>query len=563
MVYVGTLPDRSKLVIRFEYNEALLAKVKSLQGRVWNKPLKAWLLPFTKETLETVRQRFAPTQVVVDPAVHGVMESQEKRAQEVLTIKNQPAVLPDGIKFHLEPFEHQKKALALCLKNKSFGLFMEMGTGKTKVIVDLLGQIKDELVYHPALVICPVSVMENWKREAEKNQPDLRVRVLSGTMDQKKTTLLGGPINLTHLYVVNYESAWRMEDDLKKLNIETLILDESTKIKHRATKQAKAIIRLGDRTKRRYIMSGTPMANSPLELFNQFKFLDPNIFGTNFYVFRDRYAMMGGYNNYQVIGYKNLDELGRKIAGASFRVTKDECLDLPDKIFKEYRIPMEAKLRKVYSAMADELVTEVAGNTIAAASVLAKLTKLRQITSGFVYLEDGAVSQIEDQPKLNQLKEILEELAQGHHKIIIWGIYNHELTLIEREVQKIFGDDSWVRLDGSVLATKRQDMIDRFQTDHTCKVFIGQQHAGGLGITLTAADYCIFYSNDYSPEIRLQCEDRAHRIGQKKNVTYIDLIVKGTIDSTIKAMLKKKTDLSKQIDTLSLTEVVYGANSEF
>lgn len=854
MIYVGTIPDRSKLAVRFEYDEALLAKVKSIQGRVWNKKMHAWLLPFTKEMLETIRHRFAPTQIVVDPAVHTVIDMQDKKTTDVLAVKNLPATLPTGIKFHLEPFEHQKKALALCLKYPSFGLFMDMGcvsgdtliehplsntktridelaqkggafdvlswslsgwqiaagakaflkgiaelfeitlssgekiqctkdhvfltavgwkplseihvgesvargttsydaflaktnvgsfqqayalndpsslrtiegwitdcsvyphlcgqqlrsqsinvparalsrgdvlehsdgdpsldglenklngihsylfehhlankgfgcqtdfygkgfytflnsqahfddfgevceksqrqnnlfsdsqrvgslgsvvgawtflnsmrwgrvesiipkglhpfydmhvpilenyvangivnhnTGKTKVIIDLLGQLKDQLVYHPALVICPVSVMENWKREAEKSQPDLRVRVLLGTPEQRKQLIAGGPINLTHLYVTNYESTWRMEEDLLKLEAKTIILDESTKIKHRATKQAKSIMRLSQGSTRRYIMSGTPMPNSPLELFNQFKFLDPNIFGTNFYVFRDRYAMMGGYGNYQIIGYKNLDELGKKIAGASFRVTKDECLDLPDKIFKEYRIPLEKDLRRVYEAMADELVMEVAGNTITATSVLAKLTKLRQITAGFVYQEDGTVSQIENQPKLTQLKEILTELAQGNHKIIIWGIFTHELTLIEREVVKIFGEDSFVRLDGSTPALKRQEMVDRFQTDHTCKVFLGQQHAGGLGITLTAADYCIFYSNDYSPEIRLQCEDRAHRIGQKKNVTYIDLIIKGTIDSTIKSMLKKKSDLTQQINTLSLTEVVYGANSEY
>lgn len=433
-------------------------------------------------------------------------------------------------------------------------------TGKTKVMIDLLGNlVRKRQKMGPALVICPVSVMENWKIEAEKHQPGLKAVVLSGTT-ARKTQQLGEAIyNGIHLVSVNYESAWRMEEALEAVPWDMMILDESTKIKHRATKQAKAIMRLGSISKRRYILTGSPMPNSPLELFNQVKFLDPTIFGTNWYAFRDRYAIMGGYGNYQVIGWKNLDELSTKLNAISYRVLKKDCLDLPEKIYKEYRMTMSDELKKTYKELAETLVTQIQGQQVAVNVVLAQLTKLRQLTGGWVYDGDKQVLQVKDKQKLNQLIEIVTDVSK-RHKIVIWGTFRHELDIIEAACQEIVGKGAVVRLDGSVSQGARQDMVTRFQTDPTCKIFVGQQHAGGLGITLTAADYCIFFSNDYSPEFRFQCEDRLHRIGQKNQVVYVDLIMKGTIDTVIQRMLKRKQSLADQITNTSIAELVYGTD---
>lgn len=216
---------------------------------------------------------------------------------------------------------------------------------------------------------------------------------------------------------------------------------------------------------------------------------------------------------------------------------------------------MSDAFRKIYEEFAEEMVAEIGGQTIMATVVLAKLTKLRQLTSGFVYDEQKAVIKIEDQQKLKQLEEILREISE-RHKVVIWTTFRHEVTMIERLLKEL--KLKWVKIDGTVPQDQRQEAIRKFQEDISVRVFVGQQHAGGLGITLTAADYCIFFSNDYSPEIRLQCEDRLHRIGQKNQVTYIDLLMKATIDISIKRMLIKKQDLSDYISAIDIKEVLYG-----
>ncbi len=559
MITITLTPEKNKLLVYIPYDQKILDRIRTVQGRVWNKTYKAWAFPLTSEMLENLKAIFTPLyQLRVTDEVTKYLLDQDTRQRTNIEFKAQSTAsveLPTEIQFHTTPLDHQRKALALCLKNKTFGLFMEMGTGKTKVMLDLMGYYKDTLEINPALVICPVSVMDNWKAEKNKHQPELRCVVLGGTREERVSLLQKGMLDKCHLFVVNYESAWRLEDEITKYKFGMVVLDESTKIKHRSSQQAKGIMRIAKSIKRKYIMSGTPMPNSPLELFNQVKFLDETVFGSNFYVFRDRYAVMGGYQRYQVIGSKNLEALATKLGGVSYRVLKKECLDLPDKIYKEYRLPMSDAFRKIYEQFAEEMVAEIGGQTIMATVVLAKLTKLRQLTSGFVYDEQRAVISMEDTQKLKQLKEILEEVTD-RHKVVIWTTFRHEIFMIENLLKEL--KLRWVKIDGTVPQDQRQAAIAQFQEDIHTKVFVGQQHAGGLGITLTAADYCVFFSNDYSPEIRLQCEDRLHRIGQKNPVTYIDIIMKSTIDVAIKRMLSKKMDLSDYISSIDIKEVLYG-----
>jgi len=551
MINLTVTPDRSRLIVRFPYDEQLVAKVKLITGRVWNRKLNGWLLPFTKE-LATEIPAILGAPVQVDPYIFEHAVRQEKQQQLVMQeiATDAPVSLPNDIIFNIPPFEHQKRAISLCYRHKSFALFMEMGTGKTKCLVDLMGYWAIHLTGTPALVICPVTVMDNWSNEIKANQPLLSVTVLSGTSAQRLAALQRGRLESTQVFIINYESFWRLEAEFIKYQWGMMVLDESTKIKHRASKQAKAILRMGERCNRKYIMTGTPSPNSPLELFNQLRFLDPTIFGTNWYSFRDRYAVMGGYQGYQVIGWKNLKELSMKLAGISYRVLKKDCLDLPPKLYKEYRLEMGPKLKEIYKSLTEDLVAEVNGQMISATVILAKLTKLRQITSGFVYGNDGVAMAMPENPKLAQLKELIETIKG--HKVVIWCNFRHEITMIKKEYPHA------LVIDGTVPQDQRQRLIDNFQEDPDATMFLGQSHAGGLGITLTAADYCIFFGNDYSPEIRLQCEDRLHRIGQRNSVTYVDFVLKGTIDVSIKAMLRKKMNLSDQIANINLTEVAYG-----
>lgn len=558
MINLSMDPVACKLLVQFAYRPELVDKIKTITGRKWKKPY--WTLPLTAETIQNVEIVFGPTEKVYkDEKLLEFLKRKNEKQTEVLEWKSDPGKLDliPGTRFHTTPYEHQKRMLAFCQRRGEFALFAEMGTGKTKVIIDLLGNYYLEgYVKVPSLIVSPIAVINNWRREAELHQPGLKVVVAQGTEKQKLQALDQVHAGEAHVIVINYESLWRMAERFDREWF-AMVLDESTKIKHRATKQAKAILKLGKRAARKYIMTGTPAPNNPLELFNQIKFLDETIFGSHWYAFRDRYAVMGGFGGHQILGWRNLPELTKKVATISYRVLKKDCLDLPEKVYKEYRIPMDKDQAKVYKEMADTLVTSVKDSDIVATVVLTKLTKLRQLASGFVYDATGASKNLDKNPKLDQLEEILVDICKSH-KVVVWTSFKEESTLISALCIKLGLE--WVKFDGSVEAQKRDDIIQRFQKDPSCKVFIGQQHAGGLGITLTAADYCVFFSNDYSSEIRLQAEDRLHRIGQKNNVVYIDLIMKGTVDSTMKRMLTHKATLAESLVPSKIEDVVYGDN---
>lgn len=555
MITISALPDFSKIVIRPSgYSVEVNEMMNHVHGKRWVKHLGGWTAPFSKETLETTKALLSQvTGVMVDAKINEALQKQEQRATAVLELKSEDKVaeLPADFTSTTKPFKHQEKAIALGMQNKAFAYFMEMGTGKTKVMLDLIGYYlpKTRELGRPTLVVCPVSVMHNWKLQAKRHRPELNVIVLDGSTEDKEMDLLHD----ADIYVVNYESAWRIYDALSKIKWGFMVLDESTRIKNRATKQAKAIIKLGQTASRRYILTGTPSPNSPLELFNQIKFLDGKIFGDNWYFYRDRYCLMGGYGGYQILGFRNLEELSRKISGISYRVLKSECLDLPDKIYKQYRLPMSEDQERAYKELAEDLVTTLGTTEIRAEVVLAKLTKLRQIASGFAYLPDGSSHRFENK-KIEKLKELLEEHSKNH-KFVIWTSFKEEVELVTKLLMEM--GINFRELGDSAT---RHVRIQEFQDDPSIRAFVSNQRSGGIGIDLFAADYCVFYSNDYSPEVRLQAEDRLHRIGQHNHVTYVDLISKASIDSTILRMLSNKQDLSNQIMSgkIGSKEIIHG-----
>lgn len=547
----------TKLAVYFPYNPKLVDLVKMFQGRRWEKP--CWTLPLSKETVAEVETAFKIYgEVTVDAGVIAHLEGQETRSNQVLQWKQegQAPGLPGDVQLYPGIFEHQKVGVGYCLAREKFGIFAEQGTGKSLMVLETLKYLKQISIGLPprALLVCPVSVIYSWVNQAKQFTPGLRVGVCRGTPKQRDQILAEAEHGKLDILLINYELLHACAVALAKCKFNVMVLDECQKIKHRGTQQAKAALKLGLNIPRRYILTGTPMANSPLDIFNQIRFLDPTIFGHSWYGYRDRYAIMGGYGGYQQLGWKNLDELARKLAGISYRVLKKDCLDLPKKTYQEIRLEMVDEQKKCYKELAEELVTTVQGSTIATPVVLAKLAKLRQLASGFIYSPDGEVLELEANPKIAQLKEILSEINKDH-KVVIWTSFNAEMKAVKNLCVEIGLE--YVHLDGSVSPEDRAIRIQSFQETENVRVFIGQQHAGGVGITLTAADYCIFYSNDYSYEIRVQAEDRLHRIGQKNRVVYIDLIMKGTIEGVIKRGLAKKTDLAERITPANLKELVF------
>ena len=317
-----------------------------------------------------------------------------------------------------------------------------------------------------------------------------------------------------------------------------LVVDESTRIKTPGAKRTKLITKFGKQAKYKRILTGTPITKNAADVYAQFKFLDPQILGyDSFYSLRNQYCVMGGFEQRQIIAYKNLDELSRNVEGHSFRVLKKDCLDLPPKIYQRHFVEMSERQKKMYNTMKKGFIAELEGNVIEAPEAITRLLRLQQILCGWFPTENERVQPIDEKnPRIEALKDVLEGIES---KVIIWARFRADIRAIER----LLGDLA-VSYHGGVDSDARELAIERFQKDPAIRYFIGTPQAGGTGLTLTAAEYAIYYSNSFDLEQRLQSEDRCHRIGTKNNVTYIDIECQKSIDSKIIKALRDKKNIA-------------------
>jgi SNF2 family DNA or RNA helicase len=328
-----------------------------------------------------------------------------------------------------------------------------------------------------------------------------------------------------------------------------MAIDESTTIKTPTARRTKNIIGLGKESKYKRIMTGSPITKNPLDLYTQCEFLDPWLLDfASYYAFRNRYAEMKtmhlrGRSIQVVAGFQNLGELSDKVKDFSYRVLKEDCLDLPPKNFVKRHISLTSDQKKVYEQMKKHAIAMLNKKVTTTVTVLTQLMRLHQITCGYVTADDGTIQEVESN-RLNELMSVLEE-TEG--KVIIWANYQFSVSDIIKKITKVYGPDSYVHYYGLTPQEDRQDFIRKFQNDPKCRFIIGTPQTGGYGITLTQANTVIYYSNGYDLEKRLQSEDRAHRIGQKKNVTYIDIIAEDTIDEKIVEALRSKIDIASQV----------------
>ena len=329
-----------------------------------------------------------------------------------------------------------------------------------------------------------------------------------------------------------------------------LAIDESTTIKNPTAKRTKSILQLGKQAKYRRILTGSPVTKSPLDLYTQCGFLDSFLLGfDSFYAFRNRYANMidknFGGRRVQLIGsYKRLDELAEKLKIFSYRVLKEDCLDLPEKVYIRREVDLTEEQLKAYSTMKSAALALLNGKMATAPHVLTQMMRLHQITCGHLRNDDGTITDI----KNNRIKELVNLLEEVEGKVIIWANYVHDIKHIVKTIRDEFGEDSIVQYYGAVSSEDRQKAIEKFQNpDSKARFFIGNPQTGGYGITLTAANTVVYYSNGYDLEKRLQSEDRAHRIGQNKSVTYVDLVAPKTIDEKIRKALRKKINIATEV----------------
>jgi len=464
-------------------------------------------------------------------------------------------------KFKTKPYAHQLKALEMSWNKEVFAYFMEMGTGKSKVLLDNISMLYDKGKINGALIIAPKGVYKNW-HDSEipvhmVDHIDKKVVLWQALINQKQQdkldTLFKPEVDL-HILLMNVEalSTKKGVDFAYKFLIShnsLIAVDESTTIKNPSAKRTKNILKLASLSKYRRILTGSPVTKSPLDLYTQCLFLDEYLLDhSSYYTFRTRYAVMrtanfNGRSVQIVVGYRHLDELAEKLKSFSYRVLKDECLDLPDKTFMKRIIQLTPDQKKLYTQMKQMALAEMNGKMITTSTVLTQLMRMQQITCGYFKADDGTTQEINNN-RIGELTDLLDEI-EG--KTVIWAHWQNDVKHIIKAVVKEYGEGCCVDYYGLTPQSERQNNINKFQNDPKVRFFIGTPATGGYGITLTAASNMIYYSNGYDLEKRQQSEARIDRIGQKKPMTYIDILAEDTVDERIVKALRKKVNIATQI----------------
>ena len=514
----------------YQYRES----IKEIEGRFYDADEKCWVIPLTAHNASTLSllganldeslKELAKTARV---AFVSRCEHRKPRVKAKLFAHQQ-----DAYDFALDAFE----------KGKAVALLADMGTGKSMMTIAITGTLEAEKDVKKMLVVCPKSIVGVWEDEFRKFA-DYRyaLTVLDGTMEKKRSAFNYMQGAALQIIVVNYESCWRLESEITKWKPDLIVCDESSKIKTPSASQSKALHRLGRQSKYNIILTGTPITGSPLDIFSQYKFLDDSIFGTSFYLFRNRYAILGGYQNRMIVGYRHLDELVEKVHSIAFRIKIEDAVDLPPFIDETRAITLEPKAQSLYRMLEQDCYAELANGEVTARNVLTQLLRLAQCTGGFIRDDIKSEAQQVSGAKLDALEDIIDTCLDEEKKVVVFARFVPEIEAIAAMLKK--KKIGYAQIYGAT--TDRADQVKKFQEDAEVKVFIGQLQTTGMGLTLTAANVAVFYSLDFSYANYEQSRARIHRIGQKQKCLYIHLVGKGTVDEKILNALKHKGDIAK------------------
>lgn len=462
------------------------------------------------------------------------------------------ASLPMPVK--VKPFAHQQKAFDFVCdlfgltspEEKSTGaaLLMEMGCGKSLVGLAVMGTLMRFGQIDRALIVCPLSIMGVWEEELAKFADfPYSVTILRGTMQKKKDLLANLPHSELQIVICNYETMWRIEPELMRFHAGLIIADEGHRLKEGTSRQSKAMHHLADRADYRLLLTGTAITNKELDIYSEYRFAAPQVFGKSFYAFRGRYFYMGGYGGYVPVFRKQMtDDFLAKLHSVAFRVRKDECLDLPA-ITEEVRtIDLEPKAMKLYRQIEEDSYAELRDSEVTVFNVLTQILRLSQITGGHL-TDDDKSGHVVSTAKLEALSDIIDTMQAENKKLVVMARFTAELDDIENLLRKKSLGYAVVR--GGV--KDRTEEVRRFQNDDDCAVFVGQIQAAGMGLTLTAASTMVFYSLDYNMANFDQAKARIHRVSQTQNCHYIYLCCRNTIDNKVLKALRSKIDLAKAL----------------
>jgi SNF2 family DNA or RNA helicase len=461
-----------------------------------------------------------------------------------------------------QPFAHQAAYLQRFWKHPVVALFAEMGTGKSFMLINNAALLYDRGDINGMLIVAPKGVYRNWyKSELPKHMPEhVSYKMACWSPSPRKAEKMemeamlnyvdGLRILIMNIEAFSTEKGVTFARTFLRVTNSFMAVDESTTIKTPNAKRTKNIIKVGREARFRRIATGSPVTKSPLDLYAQCEFLSADCLNmASYYAFQARYAVlverrMATHTFKQIVGYRRLDELQKRLDNFSFRVTKEECLDLPDKVYTRREVEMTAEQRKAYDQMKLMALSVIDQGIVSTNNALTQLMRLHQICCGHVKLDDGSEVEFPN----NRIDELLAALEEVDGKVIIWANYRKDIERIKNRLQHDYGMTAVASYYGDTEAEERQEIVTRFQDPNdSLRFFVGNPRTGGYGLTLTAAKTVIYYSNNFDLEVRLQSEDRAHRIGQTSKVTYIDLITPGTVDEHIVKALRNKINIASAV----------------
>ncbi len=433
----------------------------------------------------------------------------------------------------------------MSLNSRGAALLMEMGTGKSLTAIAITGALSQAGRIRRVLVVAPLSILGVWEEEFQKFAAFPYVlAVLSGSSAKKLDTLRHMNGTALQVVVVNYESAWRLEKALTAWHPDLIIADEGHKIKTHNIAASKAMHRMGAKASYRLLLTGTVITNKAIDVFSQYKFLNPAIYGNSFYAFRNRYFDMVGYGNHTPVLKKSMEgELTEKLHSISYRATKAECLDLPETTDVIRQIELEPVALRIYRGLVKESYAELANGEVTATNILTRLLRLSQLTGGFLGNDETAAVEQVSAAKLSALEDILDGAMAEGKKLVIIARFLPEIRAICKLLEK--RGLGYSCITGEV--KNRNEQVARFQKKPEVMAFVGQIATAGLGITLTAASTMAFYSLDYSMSNFEQTKARIHRVGQRMPCTYLYLVARGTVDEKVLAALESKADLARTL----------------
>lgn len=534
-------------------------RLKNISGLRWNRTTRCMIGPVSLNLLDGLARYY---KLPADMETKRQRLGKTRREIDAERLAEDPApLLPYPVKANL--YKHQIRGANMALRafgaldaktpGGGFGELFEMGCGKTLTTIAVAGALYNLGKIDRVLVVAPTSVCSVWPHDLNQFATfPWEARVLLG--DKKKrlkalNELENWPFKALRIAVINYESTHRegIFEALAAYKPDLIVCDESQRIKNPSAAQSKALHKLGDAAPFRMILSGTPVQNNAVDLYSQYRFLDPAVYGANFYAFKNRYCIMGGYGQHQIVGYRNMDELVEKEHSVAYRVTKEECLDLPQQTFINRYVQFTDAEQAIYEQLRKSSFLELeTGENVTATTILTMYLRLMQLTGGFLTADESTRPKQVNTAKLDALTDIVDDyVVDAGKKLVIFARFRAEIAAIENllRLRKI----QYGSIYGDVPMEERGKIVEDFQTNPDTKVFVAQIQTAGLGITLHAASTAVFYSYDYNYANYAQALARIHRIGQRLPVTYIHLVVDGSIDEKILAALENKEDMAKTV----------------